>query len=378
MRPRPSVADVNADLQDLLLRRAVARSRFENGVIRDVRARFAKAMEQTVHAVRSSTAFDGVRTNLAGFGQPGAVQALGSQRKVQDLMTTVTAFWRAAASDVGRMIRQAVLDHTELELLEVPGLVTTLLQRAIARPVQEAEGDPRPEAAINISFNSVPAGQISQLITSPLGGASGFEQALADLSARLLSRVRQTLTTGLIRGQSVPQVAKALQGPMQNLRWEAERIVRSEFTRTAAQSSLVQYQQNRDIIKSVQWVATLDARTCLQCGMLDGETWDSAAEAQIPVMDTHPNCRCIVVPVIKDAPGLKLPPSTRASFTGQVPETTKYAPWFRRQSATFQREVLGPTRYRLFKSGKLKLGDFVSAAGVRRVRDVLALARRRG
>lgn len=70
------MADVNTDLQDLLLQRAVPRSRFENGVIRDALARFAKAMEQTVQAVRSSTAFDGVRVNLAGIGQPGAVQAL--------------------------------------------------------------------------------------------------------------------------------------------------------------------------------------------------------------------------------------------------------------------------------------------------------------
>jgi SPP1 gp7 family putative phage head morphogenesis protein len=370
--------DVNTQVQHLLLRRAIRRTRFENEVIRLAVARFRRAMTDTVSALRHSGAFDGTtrRANLAALLTPGGMTALDQRQKLASLMVTLTGLWRQARSDVGRLLHAHLRDYAELELREVPKAVGDLLQREALRPIQEAQDDITPNLAI--AFNSVPAGQIAQLTTSPLGGASGFEQSLQDLSDRLLARVRGTLTTGLIQGQGVPPVAKALQGAMQNLRWEAERIVRSEFTRTAAQAGLVQYQQNRDLLDGVQWVATLDARTCLQCGLLDGETWDSAAEAQVPVVDTHPSCRCIIVPIVKDAKRLGLPPSTRASFSGQVPATLKFPAFLRKQTAAFQREVLGPTRYRLWKQGKLQLRDFVTSAGIRSVKSALALARSHG
>jgi SPP1 gp7 family putative phage head morphogenesis protein len=368
--------DVNTQVQDLLLRRAVARSEYENDLLRAITARLRVAAVESIAALRMSGALDGVKPpmSLAAFGLPGYIPATFQRQKIEALMATLGGFWRAARSDVGRMLQQALLDYAELDMLEMPQEVGALLQRAARAPIQEAAGDP---PGVSVSFTSVPAGQVAQLATSPLGGGT-FEQALEDLSSRLLARVRAGLTTGLLQGQGVPKVARTIQGAMQNARWEAERIVRSEFTRVAAQSALVQYQQNRDLIQSVQWVATLDDRTCLQCGALDGETWDSAADADVPVVDTHPLCRCVLVPVIKDAEDLGLEPSTRASFSGQVPETMQYPTFFRKQSAKFQRTVLGPTRYRLWRQGRLTLGDFATAAGVRSVSQALALARAKG
>lgn len=47
------------------------------------------------------------------------------------------------------------------------------------------------------------------------------------------------------------------------------------------------------------------------------------------------------------------PESTRASMDGQVPKATTYGEWLQRQTAARQDEVVGPTRGRLMREGKL-------------------------
>lgn len=48
---------------------------------------------------------------------------------------------------------------------------------------------------------------------------------------------------------------------------------------------------------------------------------------------------------------------------GQLPSSTTYSEWMSRQPVAFQDEVLGTTKARLFRSGKLTLDDFVDRAG---------------
>jgi len=113
------------------------------------------------------------------------------------------------------------------------------------------------------------------------------------------------------------------------------------------------------------FVNGLAVHNCQQCGALDGKVFKDIAKAPIPVQSTHPACRCVLSPIVLSSKALNLPPGTRASFTGQVPATVTYRDWLPQQDAAFQREVLGPTRYKLWKSGRVKLGDFATAAGVK-------------
>jgi len=212
---------------------------------------------------------------------------------------------------------------------------------------------------------------LTELLGTPLGGAF-YQTSFADLGASLVSGIRNILLGGLMSGEGVAPVARRLQGLLGGARYKSERIVRSEFGRVANQAALTSFAQNSDVIQAVQWISTLDDATCLQCGELDARTWESFAAAPVPVADTHPNCRCRLIPVVKGAEDLGLPEGTRASFNGQVPASLDYETWFDQQDDAFQREVLGPTRYRLYASGQADLSDFATASGVRRVRDVLA------
>ena len=75
------------------------------------------------------------------------------------------------------------------------------------------------------------------------------------------------------------------------------------------------------------------------------------------------NCRSTIVPIV-DWKGLGIEPppeSTRASAGGQVKSSVTYGDWLRRQSAAKQDEILGPTRARLFRDGKLSMRDLVTS-----------------
>lgn len=77
---------------------------------------------------------------------------------------------------------------------------------------------------------------------------------------------------------------------------------------------------------------------------------------------TH-NCRTTQVPVLKDEYRRDIPGSVRPAVgpdgAEQVSSNTTYGDWLARQPASFQKEVLGPTRYKLFSKGELTLDRFV-------------------
>lgn len=56
-------------------------------------------------------------------------------------------------------------------------------------------------------------------------------------------------------------------------------------------------------------------------------------------------------------------PGTRASMDGQVSAKTTYEDWLSTRPEAMQRQILGPARYRLLESGKLKLADLTDMRG---------------
>lgn len=118
------------------------------------------------------------------------------------------------------------------------------------------------------------------------------------------------------------------------------------------------YKSNDDIIKAVQFLATLDFRTTTICKSLDGKVFNVGEGTRPPV---HIRCRSTTVPVLKSWKelGLKEPPEgTRASLSGQVSETINYEQWLRKQSIENQNEALGVGKAELFRGG-MPLDKFI-------------------
>lgn len=352
------MATANEQLRDLLLRRLTAQVRYERGTIRELDRLWRALGQQLAQVVRAYW--------------PAKVQVQtvipSAQRQAYDVLSRYTA--GVLGSTVGQM--QATLGGDlrafgHQELIELP----QQLQQVVDHVAEKALREDADFSELGVVFSSVPVQQAAELLASTLGGSFYFE-LLNDLGAEALRSVRGVLLAGLMRGQSVSTVSRLLQTTLQNKRWQSTRIVRSEYVRVAAQAALLTYEQNKRYLRGVQWVSTLDDRTCVQCGVLDGQVWREPLQAKLPVLSTHPNCRCALVPVLLSARelGLQDTPGVRASFSGEVAGTETYATWFNQQSPAFQRGVLGPRRYALYQAGQLQLRDFVGPRGVRRIRDL--------
>lgn len=155
-------------------------------------------------------------------------------------------------------------------------------------------------------------------------------------------------------------------------RRNAEALVRTSVQTVAAQTRKKTFAANADVMSSMEWVATLDARVCIECAALDGKRWDLEGEPighALPYRDPpiHFNDRCMIVPITKTFRELGIdideaPAGTRASMEGQVSDKT-FADWLKRQPAYRVEEILGKGRADLYNRGVITFNDLVDGKG---------------
>lgn len=109
--------------------------------------------------------------------------------------------------------------------------------------------------------------------------------------------LRETITTGVHRGLSVPQLSKMVEEKMQSGYRNAVRLVRTEM-------NFVNNQAHADSMKDAgieayEFIATLDNRTSTQCKTRDGETLLEEKSVGFNYPPLHPRCRSTVAPFIE-------------------------------------------------------------------------------
>jgi len=124
---------------------------------------------------------------------------------------------------------------------------------------------------------------------------------------------------------------------------------------------------NEDVLEGYEWVAALDNRTTLVCASRDGKVY-SFNDPDAPRPPAHFNCRSTIVPKVKPEFDLGADVETTRTARGadgaeRIDSDTNYEAWLRRQPASFQDEVLGRERGKLFRGKKLKLERFVDDNG---------------
>jgi SPP1 gp7 family putative phage head morphogenesis protein len=223
-----------------------------------------------------------------------------------------------------------------------------------------------------------------------------------------IRRIDSVIRAGMVVGDTTPDIAKRVvgtarlrgaDGVTEITRRQAASITRTAINFIANEARDEFIKQNSDLIKKEKYVATLDSRTTPICRANDGKLYDVGTGPRPPL---HFNCRSLRVPVLlPDSLGNRpakpttekmllreftkdkfykattrndLPRGSKKAFdqysrkrvrelTGQVPADTSYQDWLTRQSQEFQNDVLGKTRARLFRDGKLKLDQFVNTNG---------------
>lgn len=204
------------------------------------------------------------------------------------------------------------------------------------------------------------------------------------IEADRMVRIRDAVRLGYVESQTVQQIVNRIRGTrakgykdgiIEIDRRNAAAVATTAISHVAGVARDQFMAANSGSMKAVVWVATLDARTSELCRIRDGLNY--TAETHRPIGHKIPwlagpgrlhwRCRSCSAPVLKSWRELgltDLPPSTRASMDGQVPEDLTYAKWLKRQSAARQDEILGETRGRLMRSGGLDLEQFYTDRGV--------------
>lgn len=185
------------------------------------------------------------------------------------------------------------------------------------------------------------------------------------------SRIQDAVRMGLVEGQSYNDVVKRITGTKAlqytdginslNAR-QTQALVSTAMSHATNTARNEFYQQNADLYKGLQWVSTLDQRTSSICQARDGKVYPLDTGIRPPA---HFRCRSAMVSILKSWQelGIKNPDGrTRASMDGQVAQTETYQSWLKKKPASFQDEVLGVERAKLFRDGT-PLDRFVDDSG---------------
>jgi SPP1 gp7 family putative phage head morphogenesis protein len=212
---------------------------------------------------------------------------------------------------------------------------------------------------------TLPAVQtISAAVTTKPAMLGQRPETIAQMVTRFSSGVNRavmtTIQSGAIEGRTIQQMSRDVSRLITTrTAREADALVRTSVNHIGTVARTAVYEANSDVIVEEQWVATLDARTTLECAGRDGKRYP-VGQGDFP--PAHYGCRSIRVPIID--PALRVPgfEGERASVRGPVSANTTYDGFLRSQSREFQDEVLGPERAKLFRDG-MPVSRFTDDAG---------------
>lgn len=178
-------------------------------------------------------------------------------------------------------------------------------------------------------------------------------------SAVVRKSMMNKVKIGIATGESLPKIGKRIEQVLGYKTKQAQYIARTSVSSIVHQSREEVFKKNPDLVRKVQWVATLDDRTSLMCVNLDGRMFNVGEGMRPPA---HFNCRSSVVPITPSWQEYGVtdpPPATRASMNGAVPAKMTYKQWIKTQRKDIQVKVLGKKRAELYRSGRVKIDKFV-------------------
>lgn len=205
-----------------------------------------------------------------------------------------------------------------------------------------------------------------------------FGEQIASISIQQQRKIKGIVKQGMISGKAINNIAIDVgkTGILQSA-VQTRTLIRTAITETSAFVANETYKLNDDVVKGYQYVATLDSRTSLICGRLDGKIYSLDSEFA-PKPPQHFNCRSTTVPIIKSQNQLlatknnrlqkrklnRLSPTRRASMNGQVPARLNYSDWLTKQNNDIKLTILGSQkRVDIFNKGDLKLTQFSNREG---------------
>ena len=231
-----------------------------------------------------------------------------------------------------------------------------------------------------------------------------FNNYLTKLEKNSAARIIRESRLALVSGESEKTAAKRIQQALEVGRHGAQALAETSIRQAQHWAHRQFYLENVERLAGLRYVAELDKQTCEICIPLDNRVFKIDECPQPPL---HMRCRCFTLPVFKyealnrylyeeerntriaridtDARTVHHRDGTTStkyeSLRVQFPHAKiSYNEWMEGMvksadpaDAAFAKEALGPTRFDLVKSGKLKLASLYYGGKLRTIRELKEL-----
>lgn len=207
------------------------------------------------------------------------------------------------------------------------------------------------------------------VLFTPIVKGVTFKAFMDSVGARMYNVWDSYVRTGYLTGMTTDEIVRQVlgsnkeAGAIAGLRRSVEANTRTALQSFAAETRNAVYRENEAFFWGYKWLATLDTRTCLICGKLDGKTFKSIDEA--PQIPAHTQCRCLLIPEVKGPDYV----GERAAMAGAVKGDTTYEQWLKMQTETVQKEILGTARYKMYKEG-MPITSFVAGEKILTIKEL--------
>lgn len=287
------------------------------------------------------------------------------------------------------------------DLLKIGGAETAFETRMLTEAIP-----------FRVDFGAVPTATVRAIATKGVYSGRTVNEWFRSLHLDDDKRIAQQLRLGMIQQETIPDIirrvrgtrANGFAGPLRTTRHQAEAVVRTVVNGVSNAARESVWAENPDVVKVVQWVATLDGRTTLICAGRDGKVAAVPLGSPLPPdagtpltppgarPPAHPSCRSIMIAqiapdIISQRPFVvdKRHPDRRVAdfradarrtgrpiaeirrewsdkHIGTLPGKTDFDTFLRRQTPAFQDRYLGPTRGAAFRQGT-RIDQFTTRNG---------------
>lgn len=275
------------------------------------------------------------------------VKSLAESRTLNRKLNRIVQLQQEGLTKLSAELTAKTMDFAEYEAEFAVRTMNTAAAAAVALPASEQLRALVTQRPMQLAVSGK-AGSTVQNLT--------LDQAARQFAGDKANEIRRVIQTGVVEGSTVQSLTRDIVSVTNRHKRQAETLVRTSVNHISSEARSAVNQANDDIMKGEEWVAVLDSRTTIGCATLDGKI---LGFNEPPFTPRHWGCRSLRVPVLKDEyqeGGLE---GTRASIQGPVSAKRTYSGWLKDQSPEFQDQMLGKERGKLFRSGKIKLDQFV-------------------
>ncbi|RLG71278.1 MAG: hypothetical protein DRO04_00005, partial [Candidatus Iainarchaeum archaeon] len=201
-------------------------------------------------------------------------------------------------------------------------------------------------------FNRIPINVMWEIINKPIGGYT-YADRVSLHTRRYAKQIRQALLEGLIAGEGVDKIMRRIRRVTEVTASAAARLARTEIHRASVEAMLRVFDANKnDVVSGIEYVATLDLRTCPRCGQFDRSVFyytGTPNVSEAPEIPVHPNCYSEDTEVYTEAGWIPFPELKAGMKVASLnPQTEEVE----------AKEVLATVEYYAFRCRKLIHKDF--------------------